>query len=134
MPKQNSLSTSSVEWSGALRLHEDAPHLGGLWEAAVKSLKHHVGGSAGDFRLILKELGTILAQVEACTSELKAIDTLPQPEGGIEVLTPGHFLIGRLLEALSDLSEPSKPISLLRRWHLRQVVTRHLYGNVAHRN
>ena len=51
----------------------------------------------------------ILAQVEACLNSTP-LTPLSQPEDGIKVLTLGHFIIGRPLEALSDLVEPSKPI------------------------
>ena len=57
----------------------------------------------------------------------RPLTPLPQLEDSIEVLTLGHFLIGQHLEALPDMSEISKPISSLQRWHLCQVVTCHLW-------
>ena len=95
-------------------------------EAAVKSLKRHFWRIAGDIRLTFEELATILARVEACVNS-RPLTPLLQPEDGIEVLTPGHFLIGRPLEALPDLFETSKPISSLQHWHLCQVMTSHLW-------
>ena len=46
---------------------------------------------------------------------------------GIEVLTPGHFLIGRALCALPDPSFSYRTMSLLRRWHLCQNLVRHFW-------
>ena len=43
-----------------------APHFGGIWEAAVKSVKHHVRRVLGEHRLTYEELATLLAQIEAC--------------------------------------------------------------------
>ncbi|XP_029664103.1 uncharacterized protein LOC115236045 [Formica exsecta] len=43
------------------------PHFGELWEAAVKSLKHHLRRVLGDATLLaFEEMITLLAQIEAC--------------------------------------------------------------------
>ena len=85
-----------IQWSFA---PEHAPHLGGLLEAAVKSLKCHFWCIIGDIRLMIEELAMILAQVEACLDS-RTLKPFPQPEDGIDVLTPGYFLIRRPLEAV----------------------------------
>ncbi|KMQ86943.1 hypothetical protein RF55_13931, partial [Lasius niger] len=40
-----------------------APHFGGLWEAAVKSAKHHLRRVIGESTLTYEEMSTLLAQV-----------------------------------------------------------------------
>ena len=45
---------------------ERAPHFGGLWEAAVKSLKKHLARIVGNVKLNFDELSTVLCQIEAC--------------------------------------------------------------------
>ena len=47
---------------------ERAPHFGGLWEAAVKSAKHHLKRVVGQQKLTFEEFTTISAQVEAWAS------------------------------------------------------------------
>ena len=42
-------------------------------------------------------------------------------------LIPGHFIIGRPLEALPDPAFSYRSISLLRRWHLCQNLVRHFW-------
>ena len=100
MPRVNSRLTSSVlikAFNGVLLLNMLctwwALVLGGLWEKAVKSLKCHFQHITGDISLILKDLAMILHQVEACLNSRPLIH-LPQPEDGMELLTPAHFLIG----------------------------------------
>ena len=81
---------------------EKAPHFGGLWEAAVKSFKTHLAHIVGNTRLNFEEMSTVLAQIEACLNS-RPLGTLPDNnKDGIEMLTPGHFLIGRPLQAIPD--------------------------------
>ena len=96
---------------------ECAPHFGGIWEAAVKSMKTHLKRIVGSVKLTYEDLNTMLTQVEACLNSRPLVPLAPDDEG-IEALTPGHFLIGRPLEALPDPSLSYRALSLLRRWHL----------------
>jgi len=43
-----------------------APHHGGLWEAGVKSMKHHLKRVLDNHHLSIEEFTTLLCQVEAC--------------------------------------------------------------------
>ena len=68
----------------------------------------------------------MLSQVEACLNS-RPLTPLPDSDDGIEVLTPGHFLIGRPLEALPDPSSSYQSLALLRRWQLCQALVRHFW-------
>ena len=116
-------SQQGIEWCFT---PEHAPHFGGLWEAAVKSFKHHFKRIVGSVKLTFEELATVSAQIEACLNS-RPLTPLPHPEDGTEVLTPGHFLVGAPLEALPDSRESLNPLSTLRRWHLCQGLVRHLW-------
>ena len=105
---------------------EHAPHFGGLWEAAVKSTKKHLSRIVGNARLSFEELTTVLCQIEAVLNSRPLIP-LPGDGDNIEVLTPGHFLIGRPLEAIPDPDIPDRSISSLRRWQLCQCLVQHFW-------
>ena len=116
-------STQNIQWKF---IPEHAPHFGGLWEAAVKSMKTHLRRVIGSVKLTFEEFTTVLAQVESCLNSRPLI-SLPLDDDGIGALTPGHFLIGRPLEALPDPSFSYHSLALLRRWHLCQALVRHFW-------
>ena len=111
-----------IEWK---LTPEHAPHFGELWEAAVKSFKRHLMRVVGRVQLTFERLTTTLAQVEAWLN-LMPLTVMPDSDEGIEVLTPGHFLVRGPLEALPDPSASFRSIPLLRRWNLCQALTRHI--------
>ncbi len=82
-------SSRRIVW----KFPERSPHFGGLWEAAVKSFKAHLKRVTTNVKLTYKEMTTVLNQIEAC---LNSRPLAPNTDG-IEILTPGHFLIGRCL-------------------------------------
>ncbi|EFN69637.1 hypothetical protein EAG_00358, partial [Camponotus floridanus] len=61
----------------------------GLWEAAVKSVKHHLRRVVGDAKLTYEEMATLLAQVESCLNSRPLQPMSDDPED-LEALTPGH--------------------------------------------
>ena len=117
-------SSLGIEWRF---IPEHSPHFGGLWEAAVKSTKTHLRRIMGEVKLTFEELSTMLAQIEACLNSRPLVSVNVPDEDGIEVLTPGHFLIGRPLCALPDPSFSHRPMSLLKRWDLCQNLIRHFW-------
>ena len=81
---------------------------------------------AANLKLTFEELTTVLTQIEACLNS-RPLTSLLMEDDGIEALTPGHFLIGRPLEALPDPSHSHHPLPLLKRWHLCQAIVRHFW-------
>ena len=77
-------------------------------------------------KFTFEECYTIITQIEACLNSRPLIATQGDDDG-IEMLTPGHFLIGRPIEALPDPSYSYRSVSLLRRWHLCQNVIGHFW-------
>ncbi|XP_048482282.1 uncharacterized protein LOC119693509 [Plutella xylostella] len=103
-----------------------SPNFGGLWEAGVKSVKYHLKRTL-NHNLTFEDMSTTLCQIEACLNSrpLCPIDTVDVDN--IEVLTPGHFLIG---EAPINVPEPDlcdTNLNRLTRWQLTQRLVQHFW-------
>lgn len=70
-----------------------APHQGGLWEAAVKSMKYHVRRVVGEHLLTFEEFATLLARVEGVLNS-RPLTALSDEASDLTALTPAHFAIG----------------------------------------
>ncbi|KMQ91466.1 transposon polyprotein [Lasius niger] len=96
------LAADGTEWTF---IPPSAPHFGGLWEAGVKSAKHHLRRVLGDQLLTYEELSTLLCQVEACLNSRPLYPMSVDPTDSVAI-TPGHLLIG---EAPINIPEPPAP-------------------------
>ncbi|XP_011859028.1 PREDICTED: uncharacterized protein LOC105556541 [Vollenhovia emeryi] len=90
-----------------------APHFGGLWEAAVKTLKRHLKRTNAS--LTVTEMTTVLSQVEAMMNS-RPITPLSDDPRDLDGLTPAHFLIGGSMASLPEPDLQETPISKLSRW------------------
>ncbi|XP_058816920.1 uncharacterized protein LOC131680218 [Topomyia yanbarensis] len=103
-----------------------SPNFGGLWEAAVKSLKSHLRATLGNSTLAAEQLTTLLAQVESYLNSRPLTQISADPED-LDVLTPGHFLIHRPLTAIAEPSLEEVPLNRLDRWQVVQEFVRRLW-------
>ena len=83
-------------------------HFGGLWEAAVKSMKLRLCRIMGETKFNYEELTTVLCQIEACLNSRPWCAVTRHDEDGIDILTPGHFRIGQPLGSLPGSSTNHK--------------------------
>ncbi|XP_075170446.1 uncharacterized protein LOC142242801 [Haematobia irritans] len=81
-----------IEWHF---IPAEAPHMGGLWEAGVKSCKTHLKKISGQIRHTFEEFATILASIECFGSSL---------------LSP------------AELEEVASKTSLLNRWRKIKII------------
>ena len=92
-----------------------SPNFGGLWEAGVKSFKFHLKRVVGNAKLTFEELLTVANQIEAILNS-RPIIPLSNDVNECDVLTPGHFLIGRPLNAIVEPSLINIPDNRLTVW------------------
>jgi hypothetical protein len=85
---QTCLSEQNCDWKF---IPPHTPHFGGLWEAAVKSMKHHLRRTLGIHVVTYEELSTLLTEIEACLNS-RPLCTISNNPHEVMYLTPGHFL------------------------------------------
>ncbi|XP_029162274.1 uncharacterized protein LOC114933870 [Nylanderia fulva] len=103
-----------------------APHFGGLREAAVKAVKHHLRRTIGEARLTFEELSTFLTEVKACLNS-RPLEALTDDPDDLRALTPKHFLVGSPLLAIPEPSLLDASANRLNRWRLLQQMRDHLW-------
>ncbi|XP_044585962.1 uncharacterized protein LOC123266000 [Cotesia glomerata] len=103
-----------------------APHFGGKWEAAVKSIKFHLRRTIGDSLLTLEQYSTLLAQIKAILNS-RPLTPLNEDPADLAVLTPGHLLIGQSLTAIPDPSLTDLQPARLSHWEQVQQMVQHFW-------
>lgn len=94
-----------------------APHFGGLWEAAIKSVKFHLKRVIGSQILTFEEFLTLATRVEGILNTRPLTPSSSDPHD-LTALTPGHFLIGHPLGVLPEIEISFVPMNRLTRWEL----------------
>lgn len=80
----------NIRWHFGIPL---GPHMRGLMEACVKSVKFHYKRELGGTLLTFEQLNTILVRIEACLNS-RPITSLKDDPSDLTALTPGHFTNG----------------------------------------
>ncbi|XP_062711389.1 uncharacterized protein LOC134289517 [Aedes albopictus] len=97
----------------------NAPTFGGLWEAAVKSMKHHFRRVVGLEALSTEAMTTVLCEIEGCLNS-RPLTALSEDPSDMGVLTPGHFLVGSSLQAIPEPDLCQLPNNRLSLWQEMQ--------------
>lgn len=105
-----------------------APHMGGLWEAAVKSAKTLLHRTIQQQILTYEELNTIFHRIEAILNS-RPLGALTADPNDFQPLTAGHFLT---MEPLVTVPSPENSddipiLGLRQRWTLVQRVQQHFW-------
>ncbi|XP_076383571.1 uncharacterized protein LOC143260874 [Megalopta genalis] len=103
-----------------------SPHFGGLWEAAVKSFKHHLIRTVGDTLLTYEQLNTYVVQIEAILNS-RPLTPLSSDPNDLQSLTPAHFLIGESLTSLPEHDFTTIATNRLSLWQHIQRIKQHFW-------
>ncbi|XP_063979928.1 uncharacterized protein LOC135163953 [Diachasmimorpha longicaudata] len=83
------LNKQGIQWKFTPPL---SPHFGGMWEAAVKSFKHHLIRVTRNTLLTFKELNTLIIKIEPIRNS-RPITPMSADPNDLQAHSPGHFLI-----------------------------------------
>ena len=77
-------------------IHLNATPFGGLWEADLKTAKHHLRRTMGNHVLIFEELTFLFCQVESFSNS-RLVGVISEDPKDCEISTPAHLLCGTKL-------------------------------------
>lgn len=103
-----------------------SPHMGGLWEAGVKSTKHHIKRVMGNTLLTFENFYSLITQIEGILNS-RPLTPLSTDPNDLEALTPAHFLIGRTLQAVPHPDLRHIPTGRLSHYQLLQQLKQHFW-------
>lgn len=119
-----SATTEQISW---FFIPPHSPHFGGLWEAGIKSVKTHLKRIVGNASLTYEKLYTLLVQVEAVLNS-RPLHPLSCDPFDYTPLTPSHFLIGRSMMSVPDLSLLDVPTNRLSHFQQVQKLLQHFWN------
>lgn len=97
------------------------PNFGGLWEAAVKSAKHHLRRALINRNVTLEEFNTLIIQVEGILNS-RPLFSMSNDPNDLMPITPSHFLIGRPLNFVPEPDLQVVKVNCLSRWqHVQKL-------------
>ncbi|XP_075162982.1 uncharacterized protein LOC142235605 [Haematobia irritans] len=99
-----------------------APHMGGLWEAGVKSFKTHLKKVSHSQKFTFEEFSTMLARIEACLNS-RPLSPMSDNPNDLAPLTPGHFLICSALLSPPEPDTTIESLSYVNRWQKLKILS-----------
>lgn len=118
------LSLKGTEWKFMVPA---APHQGGIYEAAVKSMKFHLTRVVGQRVLEYEQFSTLLVEVEGILNS-RPLHPLSDDPTDVQALTPGHFLVGEPLILPPPFAIAEQPAAKgVKLWKERQLMLAHFW-------
>lgn len=91
----------------------------------MKSFKHHFRRIAANLKYTFEEFSTLLTRVEACLNS-RPLCPLSDNISSLDVLTPGHFLIGGPILSPPEPEIHEAPESIVNRWQRVKALNQRL--------
>lgn len=113
---QNLIANDRIDWNFN---PPAAPHFGGLWESAVKSMKIRLVKIFGNRTPTYEELVTAVYQISAIMNS-RPLMPITDHVDDLNILTPGHFLIGGPFTSIPEPSLINLKQNQLNRWQQMQ--------------
>lgn len=93
---EDHLAPRGVQWKF---IPPRSPHFGGLWEAAIKSMKRLLANAIGPQPSTFNELNTILVRIEGLLNSRPLCPVRDDPSDR-DFITPAHLIIGAPLHVI----------------------------------
>lgn len=106
------------------------PHMGGIWEAGVKSVKSHLNRVMGNLSLTFESFYSVLVQIEAVLNSRPLTPVSSDPMD-FTAITPAHFLVGRPLTGVPDPDVTFIKASKLSEYQHMQQLVQHFWKRWA---
>lgn len=107
-----------------------SPHLGGLWEAGVKSAKHHLKRVMYNIQFTFEEFYTLLTQIESILNS-RPLSPLSSDPNDLLPICPSHFLIGRKITSVPNPDLTHLPVNRLSNYQHIQQLQQHFWNRWA---
>nr|CAI5860260.1 unnamed protein product [Callosobruchus analis] len=120
----SSVAQEGIDWRF---IPPHSPHFGGLWEAGIKSMKHHLKRVIGGVSLTFENFYTLLVEVEAIMNS-RPISPLSSSHHDLNPLTPSHFLLGRTSDCIPDPDFRPMAVNRLDVYQHLQQLKQHIWS------
>ncbi|XP_071052972.1 uncharacterized protein [Onthophagus taurus] len=117
------IENASNSW---LNTPPNLPHLGGLWEGGVKSVKFHLRRVTGNASFTYENFYTLSVQIEAILNS-RPLTPLSTDPNDTTLSTPAHFLIGGKLTFPPDPGLSRNNEDRLSQFHRVQQIQQHFW-------
>ncbi|XP_015125213.1 uncharacterized protein LOC107047000 [Diachasma alloeum] len=118
------LAEQGIEWKF---IPPVSPHCGGIWEAAVKSCKHHMKRVIGNELLTYQQLNTLCIKIEGILNS-RPLTPLSSDPNDFTALTPAHFLHGDISTDLPAPDWTETPSNRLSYWQHLEKIKQHFWN------
>lgn len=109
----------------------NSPHFGGIWEAGVRSLKHHLKRVLGNYSIFFFDFQTLLIRIESILNSRPLFPLSSSPDD-LTSLTPAHFLIGKSSMTVPEPAIPDVAENRLSNYQLLQKMYEHFWNRWSH--